>query len=716
MKNRSILYKWFISYSTLMLVPITSIFVIFYTNIKAIEKEYEHYYVTSLNNVCDNFDIKLNNLKSFYNYISLNEYYKRIMITTKQTDNLSYISYHLFNDLSLYQNTNHSLGWFIYSSKLDEVVTSNNFPFRSNAENMVNKFFLSCGNNGTFYLVYANSIRSGVNGRIHNYVSLNSSDLQSTIHNIPEGVFLIISDAETYMWFNQTNAVQGNSDIFSVDTQGNVSIHSDYMYVSDHSEISDFTYYFVVNKSIFYDKKAPIRNAFIFNLATTILLSIILITYLTKINYKPLNELLSKHSVPNIYKNEYSNLDSFYNVLNEEVHSLQSQVNMHKTILQSTWLLSVIKGRTSKQELIKQSAVYDISYSSHYGLLGIYINPNNYNMNTNNAVYFLTVDQILCDLFNTFSYYKVEDGYFIYYLFSLEDQIESQWYEIALKNAENLYSSVNTRFTLDMTIIVGSIANDLYDTNLSYNEIKELIALHHLYEGTNVIDIRDYIVLLNEKHSTNAIADYLHNAIKNGDIEDIDNYAVIFIKSLEGQPFNVQKLYIYNSFSSIVRLFDIYSSNNQNKIILLQHIEPIMNSSTSEQLKTSFNNALTYVCQMISSTSHAENNIIIDKIKQYIVSHYRDTNLCVNSIADDLGKSQKYLSRIFKEHTGIGILEYINTFRITKAVEIATTSEELYNIDTLSLMVGYSNTQAFRRSFIKVYGVAPSIYFKSHIE
>lgn len=80
----------------------------------------------------------------------------------------------------------------------------------------------------------------------------------------------------------------------------------------------------------------------------------------------------------------------------------------------------------------------------------------------------------------------------------------------------------------------------------------------------------------------------------------------------------------------------------------------------------------------------------------------------ISSIADAIGKKPRYISRVFKEETQEGILDYINNLRISKAKLLLRT--EKYTLEEISDMVGYASYKTFRRIFVKLTGVTPGRY------
>lgn len=63
------------------------------------------------------------------------------------------------------------------------------------------------------------------------------------------------------------------------------------------------------------------------------------------------------------------------------------------------------------------------------------------------------------------------------------------------------------------------------------------------------------------------------------------------------------------------------------------------------------------------------------RIEQYVLSQYNDPNLNLSQIADIIGLSPRYISKLFRMQTGQSLPDYISTVRIHKAKEILLTEQ-----------------------------------------
>lgn len=99
----------------------------------------------------------------------------------------------------------------------------------------------------------------------------------------------------------------------------------------------------------------------------------------------------------------------------------------------------------------------------------------------------------------------------------------------------------------------------------------------------------------------------------------------------------------------------------------------------------------------------------VERIKQFIKKNWnRKTGL--EDAAHSVCLSPKYLSRIFKQHTGKNFSEYKLAIKVQKAKYLLTKTG--YNVNQVSDRLGYENTESFIRQFKKIAGCTPTSFRK----
>lgn len=102
-------------------------------------------------------------------------------------------------------------------------------------------------------------------------------------------------------------------------------------------------------------------------------------------------------------------------------------------------------------------------------------------------------------------------------------------------------------------------------------------------------------------------------------------------------------------------------------------------------------------------------NPIIEKVQSYIAVHYKEP-LRLSAISKEFFVSDHYLSRLFKKTTGLSVIEYINSIRLTAAKDLLETTQT--SISRIGEAVGFGTTTHFSRAFKESAGLSPQQYRK----
>lgn len=99
------------------------------------------------------------------------------------------------------------------------------------------------------------------------------------------------------------------------------------------------------------------------------------------------------------------------------------------------------------------------------------------------------------------------------------------------------------------------------------------------------------------------------------------------------------------------------------------------------------------------------------KVIYLISKKYMEPDLSVERICDSLGKSRSYLSRMFKENTGMNLLDYLHTTRLTEAKKLLNDTD--LGISEIASRVGYYSGWTLARVFKRYEGITPTAYRKA---
>ena len=96
---------------------------------------------------------------------------------------------------------------------------------------------------------------------------------------------------------------------------------------------------------------------------------------------------------------------------------------------------------------------------------------------------------------------------------------------------------------------------------------------------------------------------------------------------------------------------------------------------------------------------------LVSSIKDYVHSHL-SSNLTLAALSDVVNYNSAYVSRVFKQTSGINLSSYITTCRVNAAKELLQTTQD--SISSIAEKVGFDTSQYFSMVFQKQVGLSPS--------
>ena len=155
----------------------------------------------------------------------------------------------------------------------------------------------------------------------------------------------------------------------------------------------------------------------------------------------------------------------------------------------------------------------------------------------------------------------------------------------------------------------------------------------------------------------------------------------------------------YDSFGISNPAFDIF-----------EKISTIFNVESIDEIFSQYESIIGTIIEMAKTVSVSRHKQLIDNINAYIEENSRDRNLSLKMVAHEFNFSSEYLGKLYKQHTGSSVAQYLKTIRLERVKKALTLSNT--PIDILIQEEGFSNKSHFFTMFKKQYGISPGIYRK----
>lgn len=119
---------------------------------------------------------------------------------------------------------------------------------------------------------------------------------------------------------------------------------------------------------------------------------------------------------------------------------------------------------------------------------------------------------------------------------------------------------------------------------------------------------------------------------------------------------------------------------------------------------------LSYYMEYFPRANTVQKTDYVLRAREYIENNYWKTTLTVIDVVNFARIERTYLFRLFKEETGMSILNYLTAYRIKCACALLKSSE--LTIKSIACSVGYEDQMHFSKVFKKLTSYSPSQYMR----
>ncbi|MFD1887972.1 AraC family transcriptional regulator [Paenibacillus wenxiniae] len=201
----------------------------------------------------------------------------------------------------------------------------------------------------------------------------------------------------------------------------------------------------------------------------------------------------------------------------------------------------------------------------------------------------------------------------------------------------------------------------------------------------------------------------LSQSLKQGNIQVASHMIHTITAGVHAQslPLPLMRCILFDLLNTVLR-----AASDAGLLGSLRDMPQVSAFETAEELEGQLQMLAIRICECAEHKQETEHVSLLDQIVAYVEGQYADYALSLEGMAQQFSISSSYLSRTFKDKTGLTFSQYIWQLRRDEVIRQITESDE--PLKDIIVRVGYLDTANFIRKFKKEMGCTPGQYRKLH--
>lgn len=270
---------------------------------------------------------------------------------------------------------------------------------------------------------------------------------------------------------------------------------------------------------------------------------------------------------------------------------------------------------------------------------------------------------------------------------------------------ENIQNSINSRISCAIGMPVSSIE----DIHISCSNAADIIRYRLVYGyGSFFSHDMEELALKESFITIDKEKEKLIQSIKMCNLEGVEAEISNIINSISRCQYDYIMLTLNQLMLDIVKSVRSFFESDSNELDFNNIYCNLNSIGTLDEIKSFFTLYCKAAVVKIEKKRSNRKSDMINETIAYISSHYHHYDISTESLADMANLTPGYFGKLFAEHTGKTVNEYIMTLRLSKAKELLTSTG--LTINDISSRIGFTNSTYFITLFKKSFGISPNQY------
>jgi two-component system, response regulator YesN len=486
-----------------------------------------------------------------------------------------------------------------------------------------------------------------------------------------------------------------------------------YIVLSRESSVVNWRYISMVPADIYVDQFKGLTRLTFSTFIVVLIVGGLLIYWFAVVRYRPVHDLLSlvtpdSEGTISLRSDEFSLIANSLELTRVEDQRLRREVERSESILLHRYFKQLLQGEVSSDEGISEQL-------SRYGV--VFREP------------FLVLVLIDVELDEDSDHSirqvwqkalgEMTAGGDVYHIRDLNGK-NGFLHNLATASLGGLVTTLEAKkrevesdYAAYWAIGVSSVRPVGDDFSALYGEAKEALEFR-LVKGRSAPILFDEIQAGdNSYYYPMEVENKLINSIKTGDAEGaLMILEEVYSENFGGKflPLEIARCLMFDLISTMIKTINLIVVRDEDSVFWakIKPITRLMACQSFEQLHIEMDDILARVCEYVNHGRAGRGDRLKSEILDFIEANYAEKNLSPDWIADRFSRNRAYLSRYFRERTGMGLSTYLKQVRVEKAKSVLT--DGTVAVHDVADYVGFSSSNALIRAFKEIEGVTPGQY------
>lgn len=501
-------------------------------------------------------------------------------------------------------------------------------------------------------------------------------------------------------------------DFETVSRQNGVGVQTmgDLITVSVKNPVYGLNFTLVSRSSVFYGELEEGNYRIRVLAAITLGTLLILFAYLTFFNYKPIrglmNDITGKNQLQGVEGNELEFIRDYYTQSVENLEMQLAQLTPHVT---RTFVQKLVRGKiTNRAEYDTLSRYAGISFTAHWFCTLYLLMGRDTNM--------------MDDVLQLISHFEQEGVGLIYSELEEENAVclvvnynapGGREQIFVREMGERLLTQLRRQTVSFTRLGIGMPRTDPLEMRESFAEAG--VAAQMSREEAICVYTPENDSLSDENGTwqgfDKSLAFRLTEAVHMG---DHDSAVTIVEEMLRSMGDDANSVLIFRFYTGNLVNLLLRTAMDEKINVSKKQVQTLLSCQDAGTFKVSADEFIGTLCDEVGKKQVREQSEISERVMNWILTHYKDWDLSIQTVADGAGIRKTQVTAILRDNLGLNLVQYVSYLRMQEFKRLLTETDR--PINELVIEIGYSDVSNFLRKFKVTEGVTPGQYRNTHKE